>query len=263
MNYKRHWNEKQAITSVYCREDSGCKSLEVDMIKLKAGESIALCEIDKEQAVLILDGTVNVIGDKMNYENIGARKNVFDGKAYAVYVPRNLKFEIIAVTEARVCISKCPTTEDYEPVLVTPDDIIVKNLGKPGFEREVHLIVDERLQASKIYVGENFIKGGQWSGYPGHKHDVENLPTEGKAEEIYYYEFDKETGYGVQQVYTADRSTDEIYTVRNRDLVEVPYGYHPLAVAPGYNGYLLWMMCCESKRALVTTLDPEQDWIVK
>ena len=85
------------------------------------------------------------------------------------------------------------------------------------------------------------------------------MPTEGFAEEIYYYEYDKPTGYGIQQVYTADRAIDEAYPVRNGDIVEIPKGYHPCCVAPGYTGYLLWMMSCDN-RGFFMTADPEQDW---
>ena len=85
------------------------------------------------------------------------------------------------------------------------------------------------------------------------------MPAEGFAEEIYYYEYDKDTGYGIQQVYTADRKVDEAYAVRNGDIVEIPKGYHPCCVAPGYTGYLLWMMSCDN-RGFFMSADPEQAW---
>ena len=263
MTYKRHWDyEKEGLTNIYSLCNSACHTMEVDGLKLSAGKQYESNTGDMEYGFVILGGTCTIAGDDFLYENIGKRKNVFDGQAYAVYVPRTHAFKVTAITDIKIVIAKCPSDADYKPVLVTPEDIIVKKLGKPGFEREAHFILDERLQASRIYIGENYIRGGQWSGFPGHKHDTNNMPSEGFAEEIYYFEFDKETGYGIQQVYTDDRVIDEAYAVRNGDIVEIPKGYHPCCIAPGYNGYLLWLMS-EDNRGFYTTTDAEQAWQLK
>lgn len=260
MSYKRTWNYKEdGLKVLFAKENSACQGLEIDALALRAGEYCEMSTEDKEFGITVLGGTCTVSGEGFAYENIGKRKDVFDGKAYAVYIPRRKTLKITAVTDMKAMIAKCPAAQDFEPVLITPDDVTVKYLGKPGFEREAHFLIDERIKANKIYIGENFIRGGQWSSFPGHKHDVNNMPAEGFAEEIYYYEYDKPNGYGIQQVYTADRSIDEAYAVRNGDIVEIPKGYHPCCVAPGYTGYLLWMMCCDN-RGFYMTLDPEQAW---
>ena len=260
MTYKRHWDDKkEGLTPLYKLGNSGCHAMEIDGLFLKAGSTYSGDTAEMEYGLTLLGGTCTVKGADFDYAHIGKRKNVFDGKAYAVYLPRHTAFTVEADTDLKIMIAKCPADADHVPVLVTPDDVIVKNLGKPGFEREAHFLVDERMEACRIYIGENFIRGGQWSSFPGHKHDVNNMPTEGFAEEIYYYEYDKPTGYGIQQVYTADRAIDEAYPVRNGDIVEIPKGYHPCCVAPGYTGYLLWMMSCDN-RGFYMTADPEQDW---
>lgn len=262
MSFNRHWSGDLGRTTMYQKSDSSCQGLEIDMIRLAAGQSCEYYEAEKEVALTILGGTCTVKGDGLDYEKIGQRKNVFDGKATCLYVPRNRHFTITGDTETIICAAKCPADKDFEPKLITPDDIVIKHLGKPGFEREAHFILDERTEACKIYLGENFITGGQWSSYPGHKHDEENMPAEGFAEEIYYYEYDKPAGFGIQRVYTSDRSIDETYTTRNNDFVEIPKGYHPCTVAPGYRGYLLWMMCCEH-RGFFMSMDPDHDWLTK
>ena len=263
MNYKRHWDyTKSGLTPIYQLSNSACHAMEIDGLKLNAGEEYVGNTGAMEYGFTLLGGTCSITGDGFDYSHIGKSKNVFDGKAYAVYLPRNKQFTVKAETELKIMITKCITSGDYEPQLITPDDVIVKHLGKPGFEREAHFLVDERMQAGRIYIGENFIKGGQWSSFPGHKHDTDNMPTEGFAEEIYYYEFDKDTGYGIQQVYTDDRVIDEAYAGRNGDIVEIPKGYHPCCVAPGYTGYLLWMMSCDNRGFYMST-DSEQAWQVQ
>ncbi len=261
MNYRRHWDfTREGLTHLFARSNSACHTLEIDGLVLSAGKTYEADTGDDEFALTILGGTCDVAGDGFSYPSIGKRRNVFDGKAYAVYVPRRRHFTVTARTDLKIMIAKCPVTVDFEPHLVTPDDVVIKHLGKPGFEREAHFVIDERMKAGRIYVGENFIRGGQWSGFPGHKHDVNNVPTEGFAEEVYYFEYDKPTGYGIQQVYTGDKTIDETYAVRNGDIVEIPKGYHPGTVVPGYTGYLLWIMSCDT-RGFYRTSDPEQAWM--
>lgn len=91
---------------------------------------------------------------------------------------------------------KSPAVKDFDPVLVKPEDVIVKDLGKPGWERQAHFIIDERLDANLLYIGEAFVEGGQWASYPPHKHDEDNMPAEGILEEIYYFEYDNPLGSG-------------------------------------------------------------------
>ena len=66
--------------------------------------------------------------------NVGKRKNSFDGAATAVYIPKNEKFEIKAVTEVSIIISKAPAINEHKPVLILPENIIIKELGKTGWK---------------------------------------------------------------------------------------------------------------------------------
>lgn len=94
------------------------------------------------------------------------------------------------------------------------------------------------------------------------EHDVDQMPTEGKLEEIYYYEFDKESGFGVQMVYSNDGKIDETYRVKNGDFVEIPKGYHPFVTAPNYTNYCLWIMAGKD-RGIFCTTDEQQKWMLK
>lgn len=263
MTYKRHWDDSvEGISHIYSYDSSACHTMQVDGLKLSIGKTYKSETGEEEYALIILGGTCDVTGDGFSYLSAGVRKNVFDGKCTAIYLPRRKSFKVAALTDLRMIIARCPSDTDYEPAIVKPEDVVVKKLGKPGFEREAHFILDERVNASRIYLGENFICGGQWSSFPGHRHDRNNYPNEVFSEEIYYFEYDKAGGYGIQQVYTDDCMIDEAYPVRQGDIVEIPRGYHPCTVAPGYTGYLLWLMSCD-KRGFCFSTDPEQAWQIK
>lgn len=259
MSYKRHWDyTKEGLVKVFETHNSACHLMEAYGLMLKAGNEYTGNTEGFEYGVTILTGNCDIIGKDFSFCNIGKRNSVFENCGTVVYIPKNTEFTVKAVSDVRIVITACPAEEYFDAYIVNPEDAIVKTFGKPGFEREVHFMMDERFAGNRVYIGENYIKGNEWTGFPGHKHD-ENAPNEAFAEEIYYFEFDKETGYGIQQVYTADRMIDESYTTRNGDFVEIPKGYHPGTVAPGYTGYLLWLMSCD-KRGLISTADPEQVW---
>lgn len=209
---------------------------------------------NREYGLVILGGTCSVAGADFSFENIGKRKNVFDGPATCVYVGANTPFAITGVSEeVVVCVAKCPSENAHKAVLVKPEDVIIKDLGKPGWERQAHFILDERVDADLIYIGEAFVHGGQWASFPPHKHDDDNMPTEGFLEEIYYYEFDKPQGFGIQKVYTKEGDIDETYTVKTGDFIEIPRGYHPFCAAPGYENYYLWLMAGKNRGFFMTT----------
>lgn len=262
MNYKKSWDNSYGCTTIYKEGECACKWLEVDMLHLKKGDSYSYDEQNKEYALIILGGKCSVSGDSLDYKAIGKRKDVFDGPATALYIPRNKKFTVSADEEVRISVCKSPAKADFKPVLVKPEDVIIKDLGKPGWQRQAHFIVDERLEANMIYVGEAYVDGGQWASYPPHKHDEDNMPAEGVLEEIYYFEYDHPTGFGIQKVYTRDGEIDETYTVKNGDFVEIPKGYHPCCAAPGYQNYYLWIMAGEN-RGFFMTSDPDHSWLNK
>ncbi|MBQ8915484.1 MAG: 5-deoxy-glucuronate isomerase, partial [Clostridia bacterium] len=144
---------------------------------LKAGNGYDGETGDFEYGITILTGTCDITGEGFEFKSAGKRMNVFEGNATAVYIPKGTKFSVKAVTDVRIVITACPAEKNYTPYIVNPEDVIVKHFGKPGFEREVHFIMDERFEGNRVYIGENYIKGNEWTGFPGHKHD-ENTDNE-------------------------------------------------------------------------------------
>ena len=260
MDLKKNWTKKFGKSALITKENSPCQNVEMDMLRLASGETKTYTEQGKEFGILLLGGKCTVQGKDFKFENIGERKTVFDGYATCVYVPRNTEFTITACGEVSLVVSKCPSTRDHEPKLITPADVIGKDLGKPGWQRHAMFVLDERIEADQIYIGECWIEGGQWSSYPPHKHDDANMPTEACTEEIYYYEFDKPQGFGIQKVYTLAGDIDETYTVKSGDVVEIPRGYHPFHSAPGYKNYMLWVMAGPVRGFYMTT-DEEHKWL--
>lgn len=262
MNLKKTWTKKYGKSQIMTKENSACKLMEIDMVKLADGQKKAYNEKDTEFGILIFGGKCTIEGEGFSFAKIGKRENVFDGAATCVYVPGNKAFTITGEGEVSMAVVKSPSENEFEPVLINPEDVVIKDMGKPGWERQAHFILDERVKADIIYIGEAYVNGGQWASYPPHKHDDDNMPTEAATEEVYYYEFKKDTGFGIQKVYTMEGDIDETYTVKSGDLVEMPRGYHPFHSAPGYDSYYLWIMAGKNRGFFMTT-DEDHAWLNK
>jgi 5-deoxy-glucuronate isomerase len=78
-------------------------------------------------------------------------------------------------------------------------------------------------------------------------------------EETYYHRILPAHGFGLQRVYTDDRTLDESLSFQDRDCVLVPRGYHTVSAPPGYDVYYLNVMAGPSRSWAVTT-DPEHEW---
>ena len=91
---------------------------------------------------------------------------------------------------------------------------------------------------------------------------VLRLPHESLLEETYYHRLSPSQGYGMQRVYTDDRSLDETVSFGDRDVVLVPRGYHPVGAPHGYTLYYLNVMA-GPKRTWRFHNDPAHEWLLK
>jgi len=91
---------------------------------------------------------------------------------------------------------------------------------------------------------------------------IDNPPEESKLEEVYFFKFSKPSGFGFQRIYTDDRNIDEAFSIEENDTVIIPKGYHPVAAAPGYSLYYLWILAGEGRK-LIPNDDPDHKWILE
>jgi len=238
---------------------SSLKQLELGILNLRKGETFKDQTGDRELAAIVLQGRCSVAGNGFSFAEVGRRRSVFAGRACAVYLPIRTGFTVNCSDNCEIAMCSAATGESFPPALVKDTDVTVGEGGVLNWKREVHGIIDERLQGSKLCIGEAFNYPGNWSSWPPHKHDVSDLPAEGVMEEIYFYRFNLPQGFGYQAVYTDDKSIDELYRVVNNTAVEIPRGYHPYVGAPGYYGYFLWIMAGE-KRGFYRRTEPIHAW---
>lgn len=263
MNLKKSYKEKYGYERIITDRNSVLTFAEMDMLKLADGKSYEIDEKNKEFALIVLYGSMKVEGKGFCFDKVGVRKNVFDGVGEAVYIGKDTPFKISAVGgDVKICVSKAPADKYFEPQCIRTANIKTKPLGKDSYARTAAFNVAEQVKANLLYIGEFWVENGNWASFPPHKHDVDDMPTESFLDEIYYFEFDKPQGFGVQAVYSKDGEINEAYKVITGDAVEVPKGYHPFSVAPNYKNYCLWIMAGKN-RGIFCTAEEDHKWINK
>lgn len=257
-----HLSPKQGYNKVFDVGEYNMALTSFGLIQLADGTSYKGSTGDFEVALVLLGGKCSVKGRDFQFAEVGKRRNVFDGKPHTVYLPRHTDYEITALGDVDIAYNASPATRDTaRPTVITPEECRTLSLGRDNFSRAATIMLDEKFDSEHFYIGEGMIPSGNWSGYPPHRHDFDNLPDEIDMEETYFYRFDPPQGFGIQKVYQPDGSIDETYTVKNNDTVAIAEGYHPLCGAPGYQMYYLWTMTGKVNRGLISYKDPLHSWV--
>jgi len=245
----------QGLQVLQQRGQAGARELSTRRITLDA-HGRAVFDAPEEETVVVLQhgrGTF-MAGDQ---KWAVSRTGVFDERATALYLPPGVQLTVVAETPLEAVLFSTPAPSGRQPVLATPDAVRVNARGRGNYSREVHDIFVDDPHVRRLLVGETFNPPGHWSSYPPHKHDGrDNEPT---LEEVYYYRVNPPQGFGQQMLYTNDGEC-VTHTVRDGDVVLLPYGYHPVSSPPGYRLYYLWGMAGEQRR-LALHEDPAHRWI--
>jgi len=262
LNLKISTEGKKGYIPIVSTEQGLTKFIDFALLRLEKGEtSDKIASSDREAVVVILSGVCDIYTENMKWENLGHRANVFEGAATALYLLSGSFFQVRARSSVEIAIAFAPCRKVLShPVLIKPEDVAINKRGTSNWKREVHDIIMDNVQAEKLLVGETFNPPGNWSSYPPHKHDRNDPPYEYKLEEIYFFKIHPPQGFGIQRIYSPQNNFDELYLVKNNDLIVIPYGYHPVVAAPGYSLYYLWVLAGE-KRAMRVRDDPEHEWI--
>jgi 5-deoxy-glucuronate isomerase len=247
-------------------ESAGWEHLHFSARRLKRGEQWQAGTGDFEYGMVILGGVCDVESSRGDWARIGRRQDVFAGMPYALYLPAQTTFTVTALSEELdFACGWCQSEGNHPPQLVTPDQVAIEIRGGGNATRQINAIFPPGFNCHRLVAVEVYTPSGNWSSYPPHKHDVHRVDPAGQLieadlEEIYFYKLDKPQGYAVQRVYTADLRLNETIVARDRDVVLVPEGYHPVAAAHGYATYYLNFLA-GSAQSLANTDDPEHAWI--
>lgn len=233
-----------------------------EVVDLKAGDVLRRAGLGRELCLVMVSGQASAMADGHDFGVLGGRSSPFEGNPAALYVPPGVTARLSALGACEVAICSAPAAGKHPPRLIRPGEVGEETRGQGSNTRHVrNILPDTSPHAESLLVVEVITPGGNWSSYPPHRHDREDLPHESRLEETYYHRLNPPQGYAVQRVYTDDRSLDEVMVVHDRDVVLVPEGYHPVGAAHGYDLWYLNVMA-GPERVWRFHNDPDHAWLI-
>ena len=251
---------------------AGWRYLGFETVVLAAGGSVGIGGTGHETAVVLQSG-----GDAVVLEASGGRhrlegrRSVFDGLPSAFYLPagRTATIEGAASGPTTLAIATAPTRPEVsaglDSVLIRPSDIKVEIRGAGRSTRQINHVIAPAFPADRLLVVEVLTPAGNWSSWPPHKHDIDDMPNEAVLEEIYQYRFRRPEAWAVQRVYRLEGSPlgparDGLWAVRDGEVVIVTDGYHPFAAIDADDAYYLNALAGD-RRTMACSFDPTLDHV--
>jgi 5-deoxy-glucuronate isomerase len=241
-------------------ESAGWSHVGFEVLALGEGATAVRDTGPRELCVVVVQGACHVRSGHGEWRDLGGRATPFTGRPDAAYLPPGTRVEVEAAAGgAEVALCFAPALGGAPARVLAGADTSVETRGHGSQTRYVTNILMGDREADSLLVTEVITPAGHWSSYPPHKHDRDALPEESSLEETYYHRVEPAQGFGLQRVYTEDRSIDETLAFRDRDVVLVPRGYHTVSAPPGYAVYYLNVMA-GPVRAWAVANDPDHAW---
>ena len=246
--------------------DAHWQHLNMEARLMKMGETWEGDTGQFEYGFILLSGNFKAETSKGNWQTTNGRKSVFEGIAHTLYLPPHTAFRITATSPLLdLAAGWCSAKGEYPARFKTPGEAAIEVRGGDNATRQINSLVEPGFGAEKLVAVEVYTPSGNWSSYPAHKHDERKVDADGNLleaclEEFYFFKIDKPAGFAIQQVYTSDRSLDEVVKVHHNDVMLVPKGFHPVVAGHGFNCYYLNFLA-GSDQSLANTTDPDHEWI--
>jgi 5-deoxy-glucuronate isomerase len=237
---------------------AGWRHLGFQVRSLRAGESFVAESDGHEICVVLLAGDADLSGAGERW-SVAGRPGVFAGLPHALYVPPDHRYGVRATTDLEVAVGSAAAEGRLAPRLITPDDVKVEIRGGHNAKRQISHLIDPG-DAEKLLCVEVYTPSGNWSSYPPHRHDEHEPGVEVDLDEVYHFRIDPPEGWALQRLYTDDRSLNDVVVVADGDTVLVRRGYHPVVLAPGYDGYYLNFLAGDHPSWLARD-EPDLAWV--
>jgi 5-deoxy-glucuronate isomerase len=248
---------------------AGWRYLSFRAFSLGDGQSTVLDHPELEAAIVTISGGgIDIAVDGGTPMNLAGRPSVFEGMPWSAYVPAGSATRItgrpLPGERSVVAVAQAPRSgrgdASTTPIVVSPADVEIEIRGRGNATRQVNNLMMPGFPADRLLICEVFTPAGNWSGWPPHRHDFDDMPREAVLEETYFYQLSRPEGWAIQRVYERDGSLDRVMIVRHGDLVVVDRGYHPFASTQGYDAYYLNALAGD-RRTMANTDDPDLAWV--
>lgn len=241
-------------------ESAGWQYLSFRMVKIAHSQVYLHNTQSTELALAPIQGQGTVAVEHSKFDL--SRAGVFQQKPQVLYLPPRTEFAVSTVDSFEFAIGAAPAEGKYPLRLFSREEIRAEVRGGGAAHRQVHHLLSHPMPAERLILFEVYVPGGAWSGYPPHCHD--GYGGSERLDETYYFRTDPANGVALHRNYRRDIDFDEIFAVRDTDLVLVTKGFHSTSAAPGSNLYFLNYLAGElidDARATPPYDDPDYAWL--
>ena len=250
---------------------AGWRYLSFQTAVLSQNEPVSIGGPSHETAVVLQSGPDAVVAETDGERHVlEGRRSVFDDLPSAFYLPAGRTATVASGTggpATTIAIATAPSRPEVSsglaPVLIRPAEIRLEVRGAGRSTRLIRHVIAPDFPADRLLLVEVLTPGGNWSSWPPHKHDVDDMPREAVLEEVYHYRFRRPEAWAVQRVYRPEGSPlgplrDGLWAVRDGHVVLVTDGYHPFAATDADDAYYLNALAGD-RRTMACSFDPALD----
>ena len=224
-----------------------------------------------ESVCVILSGKCDITINAQTFNDVGQRQDIWTGKADSVYISASASVFIRAkVDQTKFAIAGGLCDKVQKSFRILPDDVSRVDVGSVGTHshRQIFHILgsNNKNVGGHLLVSELYCEEGCWNGYPPHKHDEDISLNNGDMEEtafdeVYYYQFQPETGFGGQFIFHNNGSSN-CFMTHHGDTFLVDKGYHPTVTSPGHKEYIFTILVGHTGRSLVQNFKEEYRYLM-
>ncbi|NOZ64796.1 MAG: 5-deoxy-glucuronate isomerase [Caldiserica bacterium] len=188
-----------------------------------------------------------------------------ENNASAIYVGSDSRFTLTG--EGEVIFYSAPAFKDLPACFIPQGSKKYVSRGEAFWRRDVVTLVTPGNETSNLAVGETYSPPGLWSGTPLHIHDLDDPSGKQSDHEEVYYHISRFKGeeigsYPVQLVFDKDLDIWFSFIVRDKSIIALPGGCHPVVASPVSDIIYGWGMANHGKAPILYDL-PEFAYLKK
>jgi len=211
-----------------------CEYTHIDRVNLKAGDSYTASSENNEMCIALIIGEGHAKIEGSFEEDMKRLDCCYLSADTRCVLTANIDCSFyIAYAKYEGIGKTCFIKFDKDAALGRFKEIH----GDGIFRREVYLMIDDKMPASRLMCGYTFGSDAGWTSWPPHEH-AQTL------EETYCYFDMPEPQLGFQLTYLEENGFRDAvaHPVREGNMVVFPSGYHPTVSSPGTCNNYMWVL---------------------
>jgi len=223
--------------------DGELRLIKFAVLNLNSGDKFELDTQDREYAIVLIKGEIEISLHDGQNDRLGPRNNPFEHMPYGAFITREQRVTFRASDHSFLGVGSSPAEIKKTSTIVRPDIVKTRVRGAGNWSRQVRMVCwSDNTEGNLLIAGETCTPSGNWSSMPPHRHQYDIPGEEFAYEEIYFFQFSRPQGFGLTWQFDDEGMIDQAFSLKTGDTVYMSKGYHPVVCGPGSMLYQLTLM---------------------